>query len=123
MGVTLSQEEVRRQRVLQQVVQRRVSIEAAAVELQVSVRTIWRLKQRFEHDPASICHGLRGKRGNRQVKDSEVAALEEMLAAPRYWDCGPTFLRDELKKRGQSLCKESIRKEFISRGLWIVAAR
>ncbi len=91
--ITMSQKEVSRLRVLEQVVQGALNQDAAADVLQLSVR------QLYEAGGASaLVHGLRGRASNHTLEAAVVRQAQQLIAT-HYADFGPTLACEMLAER------------------------
>lgn len=91
----------------------------AAFRLQMSMRQIKRLLERFKQDGAGgLVSGHRGRPSN-NVLDPEVALDALKLVKEHYADFGPTLACEALADRHQVfLSKETLRKLMIEAGIW-----
>lgn len=109
--VLMSQEELRRARVLEHVVNGRTTLREAAVALDISYRQVKRLKTRYlELGPAGLVHRNRGRPVQHALSGDlvrEVIDLHESVY-PDFNDC---HFAEMLKSReGISISRESVRK-------------
>lgn len=92
----MSERELQRIEVLSKVVQRRMSVIAAAHVLALSVRQVQRLLKTFRRDGASaLRHKARGRRSNHQIADG-LRDYALTLVQERYGDFGPTLAAEML---------------------------
>lgn len=117
--ITMSQKEVGRLRVLEQVAQGALSQGEAAGVLQLSVRQLRRLQRRYEVGGASaLVHGLRGRTSNHTLEAAVVRQAQQLIAL-HYTDFGPTLACEMLAQRhGIALSVESVRTLMRAAGLW-----
>jgi hypothetical protein len=118
--VTMNEIELTRLRVLQDLMNDRTTLRAAAQLLGISFRHLRRLRARFvRHGPAGLVSGKRGKPGNRNLPASlRERALD--LVRTCYADFGPTFACQKLRERhGIHLSSETLRKWMLAKGLWV----
>jgi len=117
--ITMSQKEVGRLRVLEQVVHGVLSQSEAAALLQLSTRQLRRIQRGYESKgEAALAHGLRGRSSNRKLDDALVLRAQQLIAA-HYADFGPTLACETLAERhGIVLSVESVRALMRSAGLW-----
>lgn len=115
----MSQQEVSRLRVLEQVQQGLIKRTDAAQILQISTRQLRRIERRYEQDGcAGLVHALRGKPSNRRLDPSLVLEAQQIVAK-HYPDFGPTLAAETLAERhGIVLSVESVRKLMRDAGLW-----
>ena len=118
--VTISMNELQRVKVIEAVVDGRLSGVRAAGQLGLTERQISRLKRRFEASGAAgLVSGKRGKPSNRQLP-MNLRARVIALIRERYADFGPTLAREKLYEcHGILLAKESVRQWMYDAGLWV----
>jgi hypothetical protein len=96
----MSRKELDRLMILDCVLKREVTQVRAAEVLGLSVRQIRRLVGRLrEERPAGIAHRNRGKRSPRRLPDEMVTNIIDTVRQ-RYWDFGPTFAAEKLRRLG-----------------------
>ncbi|WP_249535038.1 helix-turn-helix domain-containing protein, partial [Escherichia coli] len=112
--------DVNRLRILQDVIDRRLTTRLAASRLEISDRHCRRLLERYrEHGPLSLVNRRRGQPGNRQLMPG-LAERALLIIRERYADFGPTLACEKLAElHGLYLAKETVRKLMIQAGLWI----
>lgn len=118
--VRMSGEEIRRLRVVQDVISRRVTQAEAADLLGLSVRQLRRIFKRVKaQGELGVVHGLAGKKSNRALKSMQV---DQILALwnNKYRECGLNFTHfteklNELEKL--AVGRESVRKLLRSQAL------
>lgn len=115
----MSQKELGRLRVLEQVLQGAVSHAEAAAVLQISVRQLRRIERRYEaNGERGLVHGLRGQASNRKL-DVDLVRYAQQLIATHYADFGPTLAAEMLAERHSVvLSVESVRTLMRQAGLW-----
>lgn len=111
--------DVNRLRILQDVIDRRLTTRLAATRLDISDRHCRRLLERYrEHGPLSLVN-RRGQPGNRQLMPG-LAERALRIIRERYADFGPTLASEKLAEvHGLYLAKETVRKLMTQAGLWI----
>lgn len=117
--ITMSQKELSRLQVVQQVLDGSLSQEQAAALLHVSVRQMRRVQRRYEAEGAAgLPHKLRGRASNRKLDDALRLHAQQLIV--RYYpDFGPTLACEMLAERHDvSLSVESIRTLMRAAGLW-----
>src|SRR3546814_2620728 len=116
---TMSQKEVSRLRVLEQVGHGTLSQNEAAAVLQISARQLRRIQRRYESEgEAALAHGLRGRVSNRKLDPALVLQAQRFIAK-HYTDFGPTLASEMLAEHhGIILSVESVRTLMRSAGLW-----
>lgn len=115
-----SMNDVNRLRILQDVIDRRLTTRLAARRLEISDRHCRRLLERYrEHGPLSLVNRRRGQPGNRQLMPG-LAERALRIIRERYADFGPTLACEKLAEiHGLYLAKETVRKLMTQAGLWI----
>ena len=117
--ITMSEQELGRLRVLEQVSHGKLSQVEAAAMLQVSVRQMRRLQRRYEaHGGSGLVHQLRGQASNRKLDEALALRVQQLITA-HYPDFGPTLASEMLAQRhGITLSVESVRALMIRAGVW-----
>lgn len=112
--------EINRLKILQDVIDRRLTTRLAATRLEISDRHCRRLLERYrEHGPISLVNRRRGQPGNRQLMPG-LAERALRIIRERYADFGPTLACEKLAEvHGLYLAKETVRKLMTLAGLWI----
>lgn len=88
--------DVNRLRILQDVIDRRLTTRLAASRLEISDRHCRRLLERYrEHGPLSLVNRRRGQPGNRQLIPG-LAERALRIIRERYADFGPTLACEKL---------------------------
>lgn len=115
----MSQKELDRHGVMQEVINKQIRQIDAARQLGLSVRQVKRLVQRYrERGAAGLISGHRGKRPNNAIGDGVRMAVLGIVRE-RYADFGPTLACEKLVERhGFTLSVETLRQWMISAGLW-----
>jgi transposase len=115
----MSAKEIDRLRVIQLVLERRLTRVKAGEVLGICARHVARLCGAYKRDGAAgLVSRKRGRVGNRKLP-SEVEAQVVELARQFYRDLGPTVVREKLAERhGIKLAKETVRKILSKAGLW-----
>lgn len=117
--VPLTMREHDRLRVVNQVLEGRLTQVLAAQQLDLSSRQVRRLCRRVKSQgPKGLMHRLRGRPSNRQL---EPGLLDRALALVKkhYADFGPTFALEKLAERHRvALGVDTLRKGMIREGLW-----
>ena len=96
--ITMSQKEIRRLHLIQQVLEKKITQQEVAGMLQLSSRQIRRIVKRIrEAGEYGICHQGRGKPSNqripKKVKEKVIAQYRE-----KYADFGPTLASEKLSE-------------------------
>jgi len=117
--IEMSLQEVRRLRVIQETIERRIAQRVAATMLGLSGRQVRRLvKAVREEGERGVIHKLRGRSSNRKTP-AEVKARALMLYRGRYAGFGPTLASEKLGELdGIKLSDETLRKWLKESGLW-----
>ena len=115
----MSQKELDRMPVIQQVIAQRLSPKAAAHQLALSSRHLRRLIRRYQQQGAwGLVSGRCGGASNHRLSDAfkqEVLALVSQHDA----DFGPTLASEKLSERhALSVSRETLRQWMMSEGLW-----
>lgn len=105
---------------LKKVRKKLITQQAAAEELEVSVRQIQRLLAGLKgQGDKSVVHGLRGRSSNRKIEAAVQAKAMEILSAPVYEGFGPTLAAEYLgSKHGIRASKETVRQWMMRAKLW-----
>lgn len=122
--VTISMNELRRVKIIESVVEGRLSGVRAAEQLGLSERQVSRLRRRFEAaGAAGLVSARRGRPGNRQFSVSLRARVIAIIRE-RYADFDPTLAREKLHEcHGIVLAKETLRQWMYAAGLWVPRAQ
>lgn len=116
--------DVNRLRILQDVVDRRLTTRLAASRLEISDRHCRRLLERYRAEgPLSVANRRRGQRGNRQLMPG-LAEHALRIIRERYADFGPTLAAEKLSERHNiRVSVETLRKWMTADGLWVPHSR
>ena len=105
-GVTvwlMSDRELRRLEVLQDLDRRRLTTVAASQLLGLERRQVFRLLKAYRIEgPTGLISKRRGRRGNRRKPEAVRRAVLAMIRE-RYWDFGPTLAAEKLREAHGSL--------------------
>ncbi len=117
--VTMTRSERERWRVIEAVLEGRLSQAGAGARLQLSVRQIKRLRRRVrEQGAAGVVSRKRGAPSNRLIAVAERERVLE-LVRQHYADFGPTLAAEYLQARhGYAHSTETLRQWMIDAGLW-----
>lgn len=115
----LTMRELDRLRLINQVLEGRLTQVMAAERLGRSERQIRRLCARVKaRGPKGIIHGHRGRPSNHQLKPGLLAKALALVKA-HYADFGPTFASEKLLERhGIVLSVPTLRQGMVREGLW-----
>jgi hypothetical protein len=108
-----------RLRIINRVLERRLTQSLAAQQLALSPRQVRRLCERVRmKGPRGIVHGLRGRKSNHQLA-SGLLARALTLFKKNYSDFGPTLACEKLAERdGIEIGVNTLRRALIGEGLW-----
>jgi transposase len=112
--------EINRIKIIQDVIERRITTRRAAEHLGISDRQCRRLLARYrEGGPLGMASRRCGMRGNRQLPPGLADQALELIKT-RYADFGPTLAREKLEElHGLFLGKETVRRIMVRAGLWV----
>ncbi len=120
MLITMTEKELTRLRVIQELCDRKIRQIDAANILNLTVRQIRRLTNDYRtQGPSALAHGSRGKISHRRISsDLKLHALS--LISTHYSDFSPTFAHEKLVElHGIHLSVETLRQWMIIEGVWI----
>ena len=116
--VTLNRKEQNRVVVLNQIGTKRLTVDQAAVLLEVTPRQVWRLLAGYRRDgPSAIAHGNRGRK---PVNIIEEDLRQQVVALARYKYCGfnqQHFTEKLADKEGISISRSTVRRILLTRGI------
>ena len=117
--IRMSLREVKRLKVIQEVIEKQVTQRVAASMIGLSERQVRRLVRVVgEEGERGVIHRLRGRSSNRKIP-AEVKAKALMLYRGRYTGFGPTLASEKLGELdGIKLSDETLRKWLMAVGLW-----
>lgn len=112
--------EINRVKIIQDVIERRMTTHRAAEHLGISDRQCRRLLVRYrEEGPLGMANRRRGMRGNRQLIPGLADKALELIRT-RYADFGLTLAQENLAElHGLTLGKETVRRIMTHAGLWV----
>jgi hypothetical protein len=115
----MSDGELRRLEVLQDLDRRRLTTPAAAQLLGLERRQVFRLLKAYRTEgPAGLISKRRGYPSNRH-KPEELRDKALTIIRERYWDFGPTLAAEKLREgHGITLGRETLRLWMIEAGIW-----
>lgn len=113
-------DEVNRLKIIQDVIDRRLTTQMAAQRLGISDRQCRRLLSRYrESGPLGMTNRRRGKPSNNQLPDG-LAQYALNIVRERYTDFGPTLACEKLAElHDVHLSKETVRSLMVKAGVWI----
>jgi hypothetical protein len=117
--IQVSDRELSRLRVIVDLVDGRLTVEAAATLMGIGRRQVYRLCRAFEHcGPSALVSKKRGRPSNRKRSDTFRRTVLA-LVREHYPDFGPTFAAEKLSaNHGLRLGVETLRQWMITDGLW-----
>lgn len=117
--IRMSLREVKRLKVIQEVIEKQITQRVAASMIGLSERQVRRLVRVVrEEGERGVIHRLRGRFSNRKIP-AEVKAKALMLYRGRYTGFGPTLASEKLGELdGIKLSDETLRKWLMEAGLW-----
>ena len=118
--VTMSKQDLQRIEVLTEVLAGRRTTESAAAVLDVSMRQVQRLLNRYrDGGGGSLIHRARGRASNYQLS-AGIREYAVELVRQNYRDFGPTLAAEVLIERhGIEVSRETLRKWMVEAGLWL----
>jgi transposase len=119
MDKLMSQKEVQRAQVLDQLKEGKINQQQASKEMGVSTRQVRRLAKRYlEEGLAGLVSKKRGRASNRRL-DETVRATAIELIGTHYRDFGPTLTNEKLSELHDiQVSVESTRQMMIQAGYW-----
>ncbi len=120
----MSHKEVDRLGVIRQVAEKQLRQKEAARQLDLSVRQIRRLVQRYRAEgPAGLVSRRRGKRPNNRIDETLRQEILDLVRS-RYADFGPTLACEKLAQcHDRKVSVETLRQWMIADGFWKPKAR
>lgn len=117
--VTMSNKELARLRIIQDLTAKRIKPATAAQLLDVTTRQVRALRARFDRfGPAGLASQKRGKRSNRAYPEMFRRDVIDIVKA-NYPDFGPTFAAEKLlKDHGLRISSYALRTWMIAEGIW-----
>ena len=115
--LTMNLKELKRVKILEQIEQKKLTVEEGSESLSISNRQLYRLLKRYrESGDEGIIHRLRGRQSNRGYpKELKNKVLQ--LYRKNYKDFGPTLFAEKLEERHQiKLDHETVRRWLRSTG-------
>ena len=119
MKITMAKKELQRMTVIEQLKNRILTSAAAAVQLGISTRQVFRSLSRYRKDgQEGLVHKRRGQLSNRRLKDSIRERILSLLR-DKYSGFGPTFAAEKLQELdGIKVSRECLRKLMIANSFW-----
>ena len=124
MLVSMSDKELKRLSVLQEICDQRITQPQAAQLLHISERQIRRLLQKYKaQGPAALAHAARGQTSNSRLPE-EIRLKCLNLVAEQFHGFGPTLAHEKLTTvHGFDISVETLRSWMIAANLWIPRAK
>ena len=118
-GILMTKRDLRRLKVIEQVLEKGLKQKQAAEALELSTRQIKRIVGRVRKEGAKgIIHRLRGKRSNRKHSE-ELKQKVLKLFTEKYEGFGPTLAQEKLEERNRiKINRETLRQWMLHEGLW-----
>lgn len=116
--------ELRKLRVIEAVIEKKLKQKKAAKLLEISVRQVIRLVKRVRREGAKgIVHGLRGKESNRRHEEKHKEKIL-VLCRKKYEGFGPTLAEEKLRELDKLYVnRETLRQWMIAEKLWEVSKK
>ncbi len=120
MLVSMSDKELKRLSVLQEICDQRISQSQAAQLLHISERQIRRLLQKYKvQGPAALAHAARGQPSNSKIPE-ELRLKCLNIVSDQFHGFGPTLAHEKLTTvHGFDISVETLRSWMIAANLWI----
>ena len=115
----MGQKELLKAKLMEQVVQKQISLDEAALRLKVSYRHSKRILKRYrEEGDAGLVHRSVGKPSARRISD-EIHTSAVELYREHYPDFGPTLASEKLSEcHDIYVNNETLRRWLMAEGLW-----
>lgn len=116
--IIMSQKELKRVKVINEVINKNLTQKEAAEKIDISERQIRRLLIRVEEKgDKGLAHKLRGKKSNRRYPEDEKENILEICRA-KYVGFGPTLCMEKLSEKDKKkISDETLRKWFVKEGI------
>ena len=117
--ILVKTKELRRLKVIEQVLEKRMKERQAGELLKLSVRQVRRLVWRVKKEGVKgLVHGLRGKESNRRHEES-LRERAMKLCASKYEGFGPTLAQEKLEELDKiHVNRETLRQWMLKENLW-----
>jgi len=113
----LTQEELEKRTIMEKYCSKHIKQSDWAIKLWISIRQFRRLVKSYKEQwDIWLMHWLRGKNSNHHKDKKKELEIIEIMNETIYHDFWPTFLSEELAKRGIKISVESLRKLMIREG-------
>lgn len=122
--ISMSIKETERITVMDNLIEERINQKHAARQLNISVRQVQRILERYKREGAAgLVHQGRGRKSNRAIAQEEKDRAIKIIRQ-HYHDFGPTFALEKLKDHHQvAFGVDTLRKEMVAAGLWKAGKR
>jgi len=116
--ITMTQKELNRKTVVEQVTERRVTQKKGAEKLGISERHFRRILRRYRKEgDKGLVSGQRDRPGNHRLEEGKREAILEFVNDEKFTGFGPTLLKEKLEEyKGIVICKETMRQIMIEEG-------
>lgn len=117
--ITLTDKEMRKYEVVQQVLNKKLCTKAACDKLKLTDRQLRRLKACVKANGLkAVVHGNRGRTSNRRIDPKKEGQLVDIINK-KYHDFGPTFAHEKLVESENMECtKSTVRNVMIRNEIW-----
>lgn len=118
-GVLVKTKELKRFKVIEQVIEKKIQQKQAGALLKLSVRQIRRLIKRVKKDGLKgLIHKLRGSASNRRHEEKHKDKIVT-LCRKKYEGFGPTLAQEKLEELDKLVVnRETLRQWMLEEGLW-----
>lgn len=123
-GILVRTKELRRLKVIEQVIEKKIKQKQAGVLLRLSARQVRRLTKRVKQEGLKgLIHQLRGKPSNQRHPESfKMRVLN--LCRKKYEGFGPTLAQEKLEELDKvKINRETLRQWMMVNGLWELARK
>jgi hypothetical protein len=119
--VCMTQKMYDRSRVLEKLIERRITQEEAATALAISVRQVQRIYKQYQVEGIhSLVPKKQGKPSNNKLSRLLIARIDEIVTSERYAGFRPTLMCEKLEEyHGIKISHETARQIMIKIGVWI----
>jgi hypothetical protein len=118
-GILVKSRELKRLKVIEQVIEKKMKQKQSGALLKLSVRQIRRLVERVKKNGLKgLIHKLRGKGSNRRHEEKHKEKILD-LCRKKYEDFGPTLAQEKLEELDKLYVnRETLRQWMLEDGLW-----
>lgn len=122
--IQVKTKELKRLKVIEQVIEKKIKQKQAGALLRLSVRQIRRLIQQVRKDGLKgLIHKLRGKISNRRYDEKHKEKVMA-LCRKKYEDFGPTLAQEKLEELDKLYVnRETLRQWMMVEGLWEISKK